>query len=84
MTERPELTPSPEWTASERMQVAFYITEQLESLARNGLVLPRVIIDHTQRIQLALSMPAAFLEANRQQVLEGLIQTPPGSASTDR
>lgn len=64
--------PSSEWTQEERAQVAVSISRNLVEALSSGYVPPKLVCDRAEQIDFVLSRPPAFLEANREGILEGL------------
>lgn len=64
--------PSTEWTADERLAVVAELAIELSDAITNGRhgVLG-ITFDHSERIHFLAMMPAEFLEANRDAILNG-------------
>lgn len=65
------LNPSSKWKKTERVDVAVAIVRELSEKANTGFVLPRDLIDYSERIEFVLTKSAMYLESNRKHILEG-------------
>ncbi len=64
--------PGREWNKKERLEIIGEISSKLIEASRNGKFVPAAqVFEMAERIRLAATQTAYFLENNRRQILEG-------------
>lgn len=64
--------PSKDWTPDERKAVIHHIVAEMHQVGRNGqLIYAERVLDWSDRINIVLTMPATFLENNREHIING-------------